>query len=240
MLRIMKLNAGYRNSVVVQDLSLEIGRGEVVAIIGPNGSGKSTLLKSVFGLAKIFSGYIEFDGFNIQQIGVEMLPKMGLGYVPQNRNVFSSMSVLENLELGLIPLGDVHRRSSRLDSVFSLFPALFDRRKQRTDSLSGGERQMLAIARAFIPGPKMIMLDEPTANLSPKLASQVYTTISSMRKEGATIVLVEQNARAALANSDRAFVLISGRKAFEGLSNELIDNPELVRLYLGRESARSP
>jgi len=227
------LVSGYGKLVIVHGISTQVKKGEIVAIIGPNGSGKSTFIKSIYGLTTIFSGQILFEGRDITKTRADLVTHLGIGYVPQINNVFSALTVEENLEMGAIPLHSKEGIKANMDEMFRIFPILEERRKQKAGSLSGGERQMLALARALIAKPRLLLLDEPTAALAPKLADQLFTKIDEIRKLGVTIMIVEQNARKALAIADRGLVLVEGRVAFEGKPDDILNNEEIIRIYLG-------
>jgi ABC-type branched-subunit amino acid transport system ATPase component len=232
MLRLESVTAGYTDENIIHEVTLEVKEGEIVSIIGPNGSGKSTLMKSVFGLTKMRGGRISFLGRDITGKRPDELVRLGLAYVPQERNVFSSLTVKENLEMGGVSL--TGEMEERLESVLELFPKLAERLGQRAGTLSGGEQKMLAVGRAMIANPSLLMLDEPSAALSPKVMGQLFAEIEEINRRGVTILMVEQNARMALAISDRGYILEMGRKRFQGPAKSLLDNPEVCSLYLGR------
>lgn len=232
MLRLESVTAGYTDENIIHEVTLEVEEGEIVSIIGPNGSGKSTLMKSVFGLTRMRSGRISFLGRNVTGKRPDELVRLGLAYVPQEKNVFSSLTVKENLEMGGVSLAG--EMDQRLESVLQLFPKLAERLGQRAGTLSGGEQKMLAVGRAMVTKPSMLMLDEPSAALSPKVMSQLFAEIEEINRRGVTILMVEQNARRALAISDRGYILEMGRNRFQGPAKSLLDNPEVCSLYLGR------
>lgn len=233
MLSIDSITAGYTDENIINEVSLHVHEGEIVTIIGPNGCGKSTLMKSIFGLTRMRGGRIQFNGQDVTGLKPHELVKMGLSYVPQERNVFPALTVKENLEMGAISMpGGIE---GRISLVLELFPGLADRMNQRAGTLSGGEQKMLAVGRAMIIGPSMLLLDEPSAALSPKVMGQLFSEIQEINKRGVTILMVEQNARRALAISDRGYIMEMGRNRLEGPAKRLLDNPEVCRLYLGRK-----
>ena len=232
MLRLESVTSGYTDENIIHEVTLEVEEGEIVSIIGPNGSGKSTLMKSVFGLTRMRSGRISFLGRDVTGKRPDELVRLGLAYVPQEKNVFSSLTVKENLEMGGVSLAG--EMDERLESVLELFPKLAERLGQRAGTLSGGEQKMLAVGRAMVTRPSLLMLDEPSAALSPKVMGQLFAEIEEINRRGVTILMVEQNARRALAISDRGYILEMGRNRFQGPAKSLLDNPEVCSLYLGR------
>lgn len=232
MLKLESVTAGYTDENIIHEVTLEINEGEIVTIIGPNGSGKSTLMKSVFGLTRMRGGKISFLGQDVTGKRPDELVNLGLAYVPQERNVFSSLTVKENLEMGGVSL--TGEMEERLEGALQLFPKLAERLGQRAGTLSGGEQKMLAVGRAMIANPSLLMLDEPSAALSPKIMGQLFAEIEEINRRGVTILMVEQNARRALAISDRGYILEMGRNRFQGPAKSLLDNPEVCSLYLGR------
>lgn len=232
MLRLESVTSGYTDENIIHEVTLEVEEGEIVSIIGPNGSGKSTLMKSVFGLTRMRGGRISFLGRDVTGKRPDELVRLGLAYVPQEKNVFSSLTVKENLEMGGVSLAG--EMDERLESVLELFPKLGDRLGQRAGTLSGGEQKMLAVGRAMVTRPSLLMLDEPSAALSPKVMGQLFAEIEEINRRGVTILMVEQNARRALAISDRGYILEMGRNRFQGPAKSLLDNPEVCSLYLGR------
>lgn len=233
-LHVQELVAGYVPEVnILQGVGLEVRRGEIVTVLGPNGAGKSTLIKTIAGLVTARSGSIRLFGEEITGIATHQLVQLGLAYVPQTDNVFARLSVEENLEMGAYahPGGIALRRN--LERMYALFPRLGERRGQASGTLSGGERQMVAVARALMANPRMLMLDEPSAGLSPKLVGMLFSKVREVRELGVTILLVEQNARAALAISDRGYVLVQGCERVSGNARDLLGNPEIGELYLG-------
>jgi neutral amino acid transport system ATP-binding protein len=224
--------AGYVKDLdILQGVNFCIFPGEIVAVIGPNGAGKSTLAKTIFGLLSPHQGKITFKNRSIAGLKSNQIVQMGMSYVPQISNVFASLSVEENLEMG------AYIRKTALsplkDRIYGTFPALASRRKQKAGTLSGGERQMLAMGKALMLEPSLLLLDEPSAALSPVLVSSVFEQIQQINQGGTAIVLVEQNARKALAMSHRGYVLDTGRDRFSGPGNELLNDPKVAELYLG-------
>lgn len=232
LLTVEAVYAGYiRDLNILQGVNFSIAPGELVAVIGPNGAGKSTLAKTVFGLLKPNRGKIIFKGQNIGGLKSNQIVRRGMCYVPQIANVFPSLSVEENLEMGAFirkgPLKELK------NSVYSIFPILAERRRQAAGTLSGGERQMLAMGRALMLDPDLLLLDEPSAALSPMLVNEVFTQIKRINEQGKAIVLVEQNAKKALLMADRGYVLESGCDRFCGPGLELLHDPKVAALYLG-------
>ena len=232
MLRLESVTAGYTDENIIHEVTLEVEKGEIVSIIGPNGSGKSTLMKSVFGLTRMRGGRIRFLGQDVTGKRPDELVRLGLAYVPQERNVFSSLTVKENLEMGGVSLAG--EMEERLEGVLELFPRLAERLGQRAGTLSGGEQKMLAVGRAMVTRPSLLMLDEPSAALSPKVMGQLFAEIEEINRRGVTILVVEQNAKRALAISNRGYILEMGRNRFQGPAKSLLDNPKVCSLYLGR------
>jgi branched-chain amino acid transport system ATP-binding protein len=231
-LAIENLVAGYEPGLpIVKGTSIRVEPREIVAILGPNGAGKSTLIKAIAGLLPVTSGTIRFLERDMQGIPAHRLIREGLAFVPQTENVFANLTVAENLELAGFFLG--RRRRERLSAMYAFFPDLARQRALSAGRLSGGQRQMLAVARALLVEPTVIMLDEPSAGLSPKLVAQVFEKLAEVRAAGVTILMVEQNVKAALALSDRAYVLVEGKERLEGTSAELGRAPDLAALYLG-------
>lgn len=221
------VTAGYRPDVdILHGVDVEIYPGEIVTIVGPNGAGKSTFIRVVIGLLRPRSGCVFFNGDDVTGIRPHILVRRGIGYVAQRDNVFPSLTVDENLDLPAT-------RALGLDEIWSLFPRLDERRRQAAGTLSGGERQMLAMARALIAAPDILLLDEPSAGLSPVLADAIFEKIAEINAAGVSILMVEQNARRALGMSTRAYVLDLGRNRFEGSGPDLLHDPKVIDLYLG-------
>ena len=245
-LQIEGLQAGYEpDLLIVRGASLTVARGEIVAILGPNGAGKSTLVKAVAGLVPISGGRVQLAGGaglqDITAVPAHELVHRGLAFVPQTENVFAGLTVAENLELAAALMKGVtrHNRAERLDPVYAMFPDLLRQHKLPAGRLSGGQRQMLAVARALLARPQVLMLDEPSAGLSPKLVAQVFDKLADVRASGVTLLLVEQNVKAALALADRAVVLVEGRERLVAPAAGLAQDPRLAQLYLGRHSAET-
>jgi neutral amino acid transport system ATP-binding protein len=230
------LTAGYGELEIVHGVSIAVPARGFVSIIGPNGAGKSTLLKAIYGLADAHEGRVRFAGDDIGSLRPHELTRLGLNYVPQLNNVFANMSVQENLEVGAVLARK--RIAERLEAVFATFPVLNDRRRQRAGTLSGGERQMLALARALMPEPRLLLLDEPSAALAPTVADRLFEQLEAINHAGVAILLVEQNARRSLALSDYGYVLDMGRNRFEGPGRELLHDPKVADLYLGGANPR--
>ncbi len=227
------LVAGYEPDLpIVRGAAIRVAPGEIVLLLGPNGAGKSTLVKAIAGLVPVASGEVLADGVSIAGVPTHRLIRRGLAFVPQTENVFTLLSVRENLVLaaGLLPPA---QRGPRVRDMLTLFPDLARLAAQPAGRLSGGQRQMLAIARALVVGPRLLMLDEPSAGLSPLLVGTVMAKLAEIRAQGVTILMVEQNARAALPIADRAYVLVEGRVAHEGPATGLFDDPAVAALYLG-------
>ncbi|MBF4461646.1 MULTISPECIES: ABC transporter ATP-binding protein [unclassified Rathayibacter] len=226
------LHAGYVPGVnILNGSNVYVKKGELVGIIGPNGAGKSTLLKAMFGLVNIRQGTVLLNGEDITGLKADKLVSKGVGFVPQNNNVFPSLTIEENLEMGMYQKPKMYRQ--RLEFVTELFPELTKRLKQRSGSLSGGERQMVAMSRALMMDPSMLLLDEPSAGLSPMRQDETFVNVQRINRAGVSIMIVEQNARRALQICDRGYVLDQGRDAYEGAGRELMNDPKVIELYLG-------
>jgi branched-chain amino acid transport system ATP-binding protein len=226
------LDAGYLPGInILNDCSLELFEGELVGIVGPNGAGKSTLVKAMFGLVNIRKGSVQLRGEEITNMKAHSLVSRGIGYVPQTNNVFPSLTIEENLEMGTFI--DPSRFAERLEVVGEMFPKLIDRRDQRAGSLSGGERQMLAMGRALMLDPSVLLLDEPSAGLSPALQDEVFVRCHKINRAGVSSVMVEQNASRCLQICHRGYVLDQGTNAYTGTGRDLLTDPKVIELYLG-------
>lgn len=230
-LSINNLFAGYGQTEILHDLSMHVDTNEIVAIIGPNGAGKSTAIKSVLGLLNITQGSVELLGKDITNTPAATVVRLGISYVPQTKNVFVNLSVQENLEMGAWTRP--HGIPQRLNEMFELFPDLAEKRRQAAGSLSGGQRQMVAMAKALMVDAKVLLLDEPTAGLSPKYRGEIFSTIQSIKSTGIPILIVEQNAKQALGVADRGYVLVDGANRFTGTGQELLADREIARMFLG-------
>ena len=231
-LKVTGIEGGYDNIQILNGIDLYVNQGEFVTIIGPNGCGKSTFLKALFGLATLSNGRILHDDVEVSGWRTDKLVARGIGYVPQVDNVFPSLSVRENLQMGAIKLSG-REFSSGINKAMEMFPDLESRMNDLAASLSGGERQMLAISRALISRPKFLMLDEPTAALSPKYQQDILANIDDLRKEGISVLLVEQNARLSLSKSDRGYIFAAGRVVYTGTAKEILNNPNIGDYFLG-------
>jgi ABC-type branched-subunit amino acid transport system ATPase component len=225
------LVAGYVPEVdILTGVSIGVREGEIATVIGPNGAGKSTLIKTIFGLLPPRRGEVTLRGESLVGLEPHSITRRGMSYVPQLDNVFPSLAVEENLEMGSL---DRSRTAQRIDDMYELFPRLGERRTQLAGTMSGGERQMLAMARALMPDPQVLLLDEPSAGLAPAFVDAIFAKVEDINRAGVTVVMVEQNARRALAMSNRGYVLDLGRNRFEGPGSELLDDPKVAELYLG-------
>lgn len=237
MLEVQDISAGYGRLHILSDISIQAAEKEITVIVGPNGSGKSTLLKTIAGLTTIYGGEVRLDGNKISGLPAYEIVKRGLAYLPQTESVFTQLTVSENFRMAGYTVSKTEFQT-RLKSGIDMFPQLTNYLNSKVQNLSGGERQMVAMTMALIRKPEVIMLDEPTANLSPKLATEVLQKVVELKKNlGMTVLLVEQNAKKALEIGDRAYLLVGGKKVFEGSTRELLEHQELSRMYLGLKTA---
>ena len=225
------ITSGYDEVPIVQDVSIQVGQDEIVTIIGPNGAGKSTVLKALFGFLPVWQGRVSLAGDDVTGLAPELLVCRGIAFVPQTENIFPSLTIRENLTMGGITRAD--GVEERISWVFELFPVLAERPRERAGRLSGGQRQTLAIARALMLEPRILLLDEPSASLSPKMVETVLANVVEINRRGTAVLMVEQRARQALAISDRGYVLANGRNRLEGPASDLLASDEVRRLYLG-------
>ena len=231
LIEVKDVTGGYGGAPILNGVNISIERSDIGVIVGPNGAGKSTALKAIFGLLKVTGGSVSFEGEEITNSLPDKLVPRGLSFVPQEKNVFTSMSVQENLEMGaFIRRDDI---SGTLEEIFHMFPVLAEKRRQPAGELSGGQRQMVAMGRALMSKPKLLMLDEPSAGLSPKYVLEIFEHIVTVNKAGVGILMVEQNARQALAFASRGFVLASGQNRYSGTGAELIADPDVAKSFLG-------
>lgn len=230
LLELNNVSSGYGKMVVLENIDMYVEEGEIVALLGPNGSGKTTLLNTIVGLADIFGGEIKFDGIDLKNKSPDKIVSLGIGYSPQQQNIFPNFTVEENLVLGAYLRKDKEIRKD-IEEIFELFPEIKRRRRNLAKTLSGGERQMLAVARALMLRPRLLLCDEPTAGLAPKAANLLIKKIQEIRERGTTIVMVEQNARIALEASDRAYVLVGGRIRAHDSSANLLMRKDFEQLY---------
>ncbi|MFT0544906.1 ABC transporter ATP-binding protein [Allopusillimonas ginsengisoli] len=232
LLEVDSITAGYGDTEILRSVSIVVESHEVVSIIGPNGAGKSTLMKTIFGLLHPRQGSISFDGHDITHVAPHRIVRLGMCYVPQVANVFTALTVEENLEMGAFPLGSADLTESK-SRVYEMFPKLRERRRQVAGKMSGGERQMVAMGSALMMNPKLLLLDEPTAALSPKLVDEIFERITRINESGIGVLMVEQNARQSLSMAHRGYVLANGENRQEGTGDSLLDDPNVGRLYLG-------
>jgi len=231
LLSVRELDAGYGDLQILTGVDLDVRQGEYVTVVGPNGAGKSTVMKSVFGLTSLMGGTVTFDGADITAKKPEEIIHLGLSYVPQSDNVFSSLSVRENLEMGAYILDEVPE--DRLAGIFERFPVLERRQDQRAGSLSGGQQQMLAMGRALMLDPELLLLDEPSAGLAPDLVEEMFDRIDGINDSGTAGLMVEQNAKEALRRCDRGYVLADGRNRYEDAGRTLLNDPQVRQDFLG-------
>lgn len=231
LLEAKEVYGGYGGADILNGISLSVASGEFVSIVGPNGAGKSTAMKSLFGLIKVRTGSISFEGREITGLRPDQIVRLGICYVPQEYNVFPSLTVRENLEMGAFIRSDDY--SAEIERVYDLFPVLKERRRQLVGTMSGGQRQMVAMGRALMLKPHLLMLDEPSAGLSPNFIDLIFERIQEINRSGVGILLVEQNAKAALEISDRGYVLVMGRNRHEDTGPNLVNNKEVAEMFLG-------
>ena len=225
------MTGGYGGADIITSCTITVNRGEIVAILGPNGAGKSTAMKAMLGLLNLKSGKISIDGKDISKLTPQDRVKEGISFVPQSRNVFTGLSVLENLEMGAF-LREEHIEEI-IEEIFALFPILKEKKAQIVGELSGGQRQQVALGRALMTKPSVLMLDEPTAGVSPIVMDELFDHILKVKKTNVAIIMVEQNAKQALSISDRGYVLVTGENKFSGTGKELLNDPEVRRSFLG-------
>tara|TARA_B100000927_G_scaffold35785_1_gene25692 strand:- start:349 stop:1050 length:702 start_codon:yes stop_codon:yes gene_type:complete len=222
---------GYGETTILNDCSISVQKGEIAVIVGPNGAGKSTAMKAIFGMLDLRAGNIIFDGKDISDLKPQERVKSGMGFVPQTHNVFTSMTVMENLEIG--GFTNQENLSKNISEVFGLFPVLEEKQKQLVGELSGGQRQQVAVGRALMTNPKLLMLDEPTAGVSPLVVKELFEKIISIARTGIAILMVEQNARQALEIADNGFVLVQGENKYTDKGSKLLSNKEVRKAFLG-------
>jgi branched-chain amino acid transport system ATP-binding protein len=233
LLDVRSLTTAYRGLIAISDVSITVGSGEIVTVAGANGAGKSTLLKSIAGLETPRSGAVTFDGERIEALPGHAITALGLAYVPENKRLFPRLTVADNLRLGSYLHRGKADRDAPLERVFALFPRLKERLSQRANTLSGGEQQMLAIGRALMTRPRLLMLDEPSQGIMPKLVDEIFEAVMAIRDAGVTVLLVEQRLAESLEIADRAYVLQTGRVLLSGTAADVAQNPEVRRAYLG-------
>lgn len=234
MLKIQNLSAGYGGPRIIENVHIEINEGEIVTVIGPNGAGKSTVIKSIFGLTEIEEGTIDFLATNLRQLKTSEIAGLGISFVPQGRSVFGNLTIEENLETGAFAKKNVQEIQQDISYVYEKFPRLRERRHQKCRLLSGGEQQMVALGRALMSKPKLLLLDEPSIGLAPKIVVEVFEKIREIRADGTAILMVEQNASMALQISDRGYVLELGKNRFQGEAQALLKDERIGECYLGR------
>ena len=234
MLDVTNIDVYYGNIQILFNFSMKVNDGEIVSLVGANGAGKTTLLRAISGLVGFKTGNIVFKNKSIKGLRPDRIARIGIGHIPEGRRVFSTMSVLENLELGSLPLLNNDEKRKNLEWVFHLFPILEERKEQVAGTLSGGEQQMLAVGRGLMASPKLIMLDEPSIGLSPLLVKEVFGIFGKLRGKGVTVLLVEQNAVLALRTADRGYVLSNGKVELEGKASDLLQDKMVQKVYLAQ------
>jgi branched-chain amino acid transport system ATP-binding protein len=230
-LELKDISGGYGEADILHGVTLTIGEGEIVVVIGPNGAGKSTAMKAVFGLLRLSGGTITLAGEDITCMDPARVVRKGVCYVPQTNNVFSTLTVQENLEMGAYIREDNFK--PRIQEIYEMFPPLAEKRKQRAGELSGGQRQMVAMGKALMVEPKILLLDEPTAGLSPIYRKEIFDTVRQINATGIPILMVEQNAKQSLAVADRGYILVDGRNRTQGKGSDLLQDPEIAEMFLG-------
>jgi len=235
MLTIKNLKAGYFSGPdILHDVDMEVHPGEIVSLIGPNGAGKSTVLRSIFGQTDIRNGSIQFVDDELTNLPTHSLINLGVSFVPQGRQVFGTMTVRENLEMGAFSFKDKRLVEENIQNIFKRFPILKERQRQLASTLSGGQQQILAISRALMQNPRLLLMDEPSLGLSPKAMKEIFEIIQQINKEGVIVLIVEQNARAAVEISDRTYILEMGKVALEG-GRDILENKQVKKIYFGRD-----
>lgn len=234
-IELQSVYGGYGDTEILHGVSLKVDPGEIVVVIGPNGAGKSTAMKSVFGLLRLTKGQVLLDGEDITNTPPEQVVRKGVCYVPQTENIFPSLTVEENLEMGAYVREDDFQ--PRLQEIYELFPPLAEKRKQSAGTLSGGQRQMVAMGKALMLEPKILLLDEPTAGLSPKFRGEIFSIVKTINGLGTPILMVEQNAKQALTIADHGYVLVDGQNKFFGSGQDLLDDAEVAEMFLGGSKA---
>jgi branched-chain amino acid transport system ATP-binding protein len=233
MLEIENMVTGYGKIEILHGINMKIEDSQMTVVIGPNGAGKSTIFRAIFGIIKVWDGAIRYNGEDISNAGTQTLLKKGISYVPQGRNIFSLMTIQENLEMGAYIRNDTQKIGEDIEGIYERFPILGERRNQEARKLSGGQQQMLEMGRALLLNPDFIMLDEPSLGLAPNIADLIFEEITRIKESGKTIMMVEQNAKRALEIADYAYVLELGKNKYEGPAQEIMENEKVKRLYLG-------
>lgn len=237
-LELKSVIGGYGDTQILHGVSLRVDPGEIVVVIGPNGAGKSTAMKAVFGLLRLTSGQVTLDAQEITNMPPEQVVRKGVCYVPQTSNIFPSLTVQENLEMGAFVREDDFK--PRMNEIYDLFPPLAEKRRQTAGTLSGGQRQMVAMGKAMMLEPKILLLDEPTAGLSPKFRGEIFSIVKTINGTGTPILMVEQNAKQALKIANRGYVLVDGKNKYEGTGQDLLDDSEVAEMFLGGGKAAAP